>query len=215
MLKKIIHHIFYSPYKSIKKDPFAKIGNSKLGKGFSIEYRLPRTKSAFEAGDGCILDHQNIFESCEGFIKVGDNTFINAGTRIISREKISIGNYVLISWGCTIYDHNSHSIDYRDRMEDHVKELNNWGTGKPCHDKNWNSVVSKEIQIEDHVWLGFDVVVLKGVKIGEGAVIGAKSVVTRDIPAWCIAAGNPAKIVKEIPPEMRKRVSTIDGSKIC
>ena len=61
----------------------------------------------------------------------------------------------------------------------------------------------KPIIIGNNVWLGFDVVVLKGVTIGDGAIIGAKSVVTRDIPAWSIAAGNPAQVVKYIPEDMR------------
>jgi len=52
--------------------------------------------------------------------------------------------------------------------------------------------------IEDYVLFGYNVTVLKGVKIGKGAIIGAGSVVTNDIPEMCIAAGNPAKVIKKI-----------------
>lgn len=57
--------------------------------------------------------------------------------------------------------------------------------------------------IEDHVWLGFNVVVLKDVRIGEGAIVGARSVVTSDVPPWTVVAGCPARVVKEIPLNMR------------
>ncbi len=55
------------------------------------------------------------------------------------------------------------------------------------------------IHIKDKVWIGFNVIILKGVTIGEGAVIAAASVVTKDIPDWSLAGGNPAKVIKELP----------------
>ena len=61
------------------------------------------------------------------------------------------------------------------------------------------------IRICDYAWLGFDVVVLKGVTIGEGAIVGARAVVTKDVPPWTIAAGNPARVVKQIPLELRRK----------
>ncbi|HBN4333859.1 TPA: maltose O-acetyltransferase, partial [Escherichia coli] len=58
--------------------------------------------------------------------------------------------------------------------------------------------------IGDNVWIGFQAAILKGVTIGEGAVVAARAVVTKDVPAWSVVAGNPAKVVKEIPRDMRK-----------
>lgn len=57
----------------------------------------------------------------------------------------------------------------------------------------------RPVTIGNKVWVGFNSIVLCGVAIGEGAVIGAGSVVTRDIPAWTVAAGNPARVIKDIP----------------
>lgn len=203
VINKIIKLFFYCPYRLVRKDAHITIGESILGKTFNIDYRVPRKNKSLSIGDNCILLNDNIFESDSGFISIGSGTFINGGTRLISRSSITIGNNVTIAWGCMIYDHDSHSLDYRDRIADQEQQLRDWHSGNFIANKNWGTVNSKPIVIGDNVWLGFDVVILKGVTIGEGAIIGAKSVVTRDIPAWSIAAGNPAKVIKTIPEDMR------------
>lgn len=203
LIKKIIHRLFYNPYKVVKKSPYISVGSSKLGKSFSVEFHQPREKMSFIAGNGCILYNQNIFESNHGHIEIGDRVYIGGRTQLISRSRIEIGNDVMISWGCTIYDHEAHSIDYRHRAVDHSKHLRNWESGNLQKDKDWSVVNSAPIKIMDHAWIGFDVVVLKGVTIGEGAIIGARSIVTSDVPPWTIAAGCPARVVREIPHDMR------------
>jgi acetyltransferase-like isoleucine patch superfamily enzyme len=60
-------------------------------------------------------------------------------------------------------------------------------------------VVVKPVRIGDKSWIGLNVIILKGVEIGEGAVVAAGSVVTKNIPPWTIAAGNPARVIREIP----------------
>lgn len=64
--------------------------------------------------------------------------------------------------------------------------------------KKWDVVKEAPIIIKDKAWIGMNVIVLKGVTIGEGAVIGAGSVVTRDVPDWTVVGGNPAKEIKSI-----------------
>jgi galactoside O-acetyltransferase len=159
---------------------------------------------ALQIGDRCLLHNQFIFESTGGKITVGDGVFINSGTMVISRSSIEIGNAVTIAWGCVIYDHNSHSISYLDRIVDQDQQLIDYPLGNMVANKDWSTVKSAPIKICDYAWLGFDVVVLKGVTIGEGAIIGARAVVTKDVPPWTIAAGNPARVVKEIPRELQK-----------
>lgn len=203
MLKVILDKVFYNPYRVIKKDKFAIIGNSFLEKSFSIKYLVPRNTLSFQAGDDCILSQSNIFESGSGFISIGSRTFINAGTQLISRTRIDIGDDVTIAWGCTIYDHDSHSINYRERVHDQKLQLSAIKSGNFIANKNWESVKTGAIKIGNFAWLGFDVVVLKGVTIGEGAIIGARSVVASDIPAWCIAAGNPARVIRQLPEGVR------------
>lgn len=67
--------------------------------------------------------------------------------------------------------------------------------------KDWATVQSAPIRIGDKAWIGMNSLVLKGVTIGEGAIIGAGSVAASDIPSWTVAVGNPAHVVKEIPHE--------------
>ena len=70
--------------------------------------------------------------------------------------------------------------------------------GKPRNDKNWEVVKSKEIAIENDVWIGMKSIILKGVTIGEKSIVAAGSVVTKSVPANTIVAGNPAKVVKHL-----------------
>lgn len=201
LLRKVIHKLFYCPYRRIKNDPFVSVGKSILGKSFLIDYRVLRHLPSLSVGNDCILLHENVFESDKGYISIGDGTFINGGTRLISRSSITIGNNVTIAWGCMIYDHDSHSLNYTARIKDQHQQLQDWYTGNFIANKDWSLVNSKPIVIKDNVWIGFDVVILKGVTIGEGAIIGARSVVTHDIPAWSVAAGNPARVVKVLAKE--------------
>jgi galactoside O-acetyltransferase len=122
---------------------------------------------------------------------IGPDTFIGA-SHIIAASSISIGAHVLISWGCWIVDHDSHSLDYRDRLED----VKRWR----CGEKRWDNVAISPVTICDHAWIGFNSVILKGVTIGRGAVIGAGSIVTKTIPDYCVAAGNPARIIRQLIP---------------
>lgn len=132
----------------------------------------------------------NITTECIGAnISIGSRTFIG-GSHLISASKIIIGDDVLISWGCTIVDHDSHSIAWSKRSNDVL----DWAKGE----KNWEHVNRGCINIHNKVWIGANVTILKNVTIGEGAVIGTGSVVTKNVPAWTVVAGNPAKVIKVI-----------------
>jgi galactoside O-acetyltransferase len=96
-------------------------------------------------------------------------------------------------------------MSYLDRIADHKQLLTDHPLGNILGNKDWSRVATAPIRICDYAWLGFDVVVLKGVTIGEGAIVGARAVVTKDVPPWTIVAGNPARVAKEIPSELRKR----------
>lgn len=99
------------------------------------------------------------------------NSFINSGCKIRCHKKITIGDGCAISHDFTVMDSDAH-------------ELN-------------GEVKAKEVIIDDHVWIGTRVTILPGVHIGEGAVLAAGAVVTKDVPAHSIVGGCPAKILKE------------------
>lgn len=110
-------------------------------------------------------------------IQIGDNVSINNAFTAVAFSKIIIGNNVLIGVNCCIMDNDAHhlAINKRDQVAD-----------------------SKEVMIKDNVFLGSNITILKGVTIGENSVIGNGSVVTKSIPANVIAAGNPARVIKEL-----------------
>ena len=126
---------------------------------------------------------------CKSAIYVGNNALLNIGNNvgmngslIYCSQKITIGNNTIIGGGTRIFDTNFHSTDYRVRRDK----------------KRFTECVSKPISIGDDVFVGTNCIICKGVAIGDRSIIGAGSVVTCSIPEDCIAAGNPAKIIKRI-----------------
>ncbi len=170
-----------------------------LTDSFTIRLDCSRIgKKYLLVSEGSIVNGHFIFESEEGTVSIGKKCFIGQST-FISRSSIKIGNNVNIAWGSTFYDHDSHSLDYLDRRKDVEMEMNNIKLGRNfVIDKDWERVKTKPIVVCDDAWIGMNCIILKGVTIGEGAVVGAGSVVTKDVPAWTVVAGNPAKVVKTL-----------------
>ena len=152
-----------------------------------------KNKCSVTVDEDTQVDGFIFFDKENAKVSIGRRSFVNA--MIVSAESIDIGDDVLIAWGTTIVDHNSHSISFSKRSED----VTNWMQGK----KDWSHVKTSPVKICDKVWIGFNTIILKGVTIGEGSVVGAGSVVTKDVPPWTIVAGNPAKIIREIPEDER------------
>jgi acetyltransferase-like isoleucine patch superfamily enzyme len=115
-----------------------------------------------------------------GVISIGGGTLLNLNVMIASVASVSIGEHCMLANGCLVTD-GDHRFD------------------DPVTPVPWQGFTSKgPVVIGDNVWLGANVVVTSGVTIGERSVIGANSVVTTDIPAFSIAAGAPATVVKTI-----------------
>lgn len=200
MLKQIINKIFYNPYKFIKKHSNIKVSDTTiLLKSCIFRFDGKNKQNSVSIGDNTMIGCNFVFESDEGEITIGDNSYIGGGTTLISRNHISIGNSVTIAWGCTIYDHNSHSLDYRERQKDIKRQNYDYRNGRNfIYSKDWSAVKSKPIIIEDNAWIGFDSVILAGVTIGEGSVVGARSVVRQNVEPWTVVAGNPAVVIKRL-----------------
>lgn len=145
--------------------------------------------NSLKIGDRSMIEGNIVFEKENAKVSIGGNTYIGRAD-IICADKIEIGNNVLIAWGCTIIDHNSHSLSVVDR----IKDVSDWYDGE----KDWSKVLTKPVKIGDNVWIGFNSIILKGVTVGKGAIIGAGSVVTKNVKPFTVAAGNPAKFIKNI-----------------
>lgn len=153
-------------------------------------------------GQACDVQAMRVaFDRPDAHVRIGDRTFIGS-SMLVAAEGIEVGSDVLIAWGCTLADHDSHSTDFDLRKED----VANWLAGK----KDWTHVHRANVRIGDKAWIGFNCIILKGVSIGEGAVVAAGSVVTRDVPAWTLVAGNPARPVKTVP--RRSGAGSLDDS---
>ena len=129
-------------------------------------------------------------------MKIGERVLINEGTIFYCKKGITIGNDVGFSWGITVVDSNFHSLDSTERLKDFANTRNKFKEGGAVEDIDMSSVKSAPIVIKDKAWIGFNSIIIKGVTIGEGAVIGAGSVVTKDVPDYAVVGGNPAKVLK-------------------
>ena len=122
-------------------------------------------------------------------------------SHLLATSRIEIGDDVLMAWNIVIMDNDSHPMDWRLRKDD-VLDFGRGYKENPLFStayKKWNNVSEAPIKICSRAWIGYGVSIFKGVTIGEGAVIGAGSVVTHDIPSYCLAAGNPAKVIRQLP----------------
>jgi len=128
----------------------------------------------------------------EGRIEIGDNCWFSLRTQIISCSEIRIGNNSIFARDVYISDTNEHPIDPLIRRQQTIEMLQ---TNSPP-DRYQSE--TKPVEIGEDVWVGERACILKGVKIGNGSIIAANSVVTKDVPEGVVVAGNPAKIVKVI-----------------
>lgn len=110
-----------------------------------------------------------------GRIEIGEHTFINYGSSIAARASVKIGSHCHLGHYMFVMDNNQHDVI-----------------------RHWELPPSHPVVIEDDVWIGSKVVILPGVRIGTRAVIGAGSIVTKDIPPRCVAAGNPARVIRHL-----------------
>jgi galactoside O-acetyltransferase len=175
--------------------------STRLLRRFGVRFLArPERRLYLRAGEHCLLNGSVTFESSDGFVQIGDRTYIGADTHIISRARVTIGDDVTMAWGITIYDHNSHSFDWRQRQRVVAHFQRNYGS-PGCFDAiDWTGVGRAPLVIEDQVWFGVGAVILKGVSIGEGAVVGACSVVTRDVEPYTVVGGNPAQPLRRLAP---------------
>ena len=189
--RKGIVESFFSAFQVIYQTTFShtRIAILRL-RGYAIDYGvtfrgacnfLQSTKGAVRINTHTIIGANcRISAGYGGQISIGPRVLLDDNTHVMSQKSIQIGSDTLIAPGCFI-------IDFDHNVADRSKNISEQG------------YKVKPIVIGRNVWIGAHCVILKGVKIGDGAVIGAGSVVTDDVQAHTIVVGNPAKLIRRRP----------------
>src|ERR1700729_2400132 len=203
------------PLSSITRTSFGRLSAARRAADLRI-HRWRLTRSCVLAPDASITDTARVLNSTRpaavtigartlfmgevlivragAEVRIGEWCFIGPQARIWSLQSIAIGDRVFVSHGVHIFDNNSHSLSAGERHA-RFRELQSEGRHLTPE-----AVVSRPVQIEDDVWIGFNAAVLKGVTVGRGAVVAAGCVVTRNVAPYTIVAGNPARVVGESRP---------------
>jgi acetyltransferase-like isoleucine patch superfamily enzyme len=154
------------------------IGDKTISDDLEVSFYGSRDIGLFQCGRNCRFGKKTFISPRGGQVILGDDVFL--GERVIiqtnSQGVIKMGNNVMIAPRVKIYASN-HDL-----------------TGFPL---NLKSEVGKDTTIGNNVWIGTSAIILAGVNIGENVVIGAGSVISKDIPPYSMAAGNPAKIINK------------------
>jgi acetyltransferase-like isoleucine patch superfamily enzyme len=141
--------------------------------------------AAIRVGEQTVICGELLVYPDGGTLTVGRHCFIGPGSRIWSGAEIQIGDRVLISHNVNIHDANAHSLSAAERHR-HIVEILIRGNAA------LGDVPKAPILIEDDAWIGFNATVLRGVRVGQGAVVAACATVTRDVEPFTIVAGTPA-----------------------
>lgn len=126
-----------------------------------------------------------------GRIELGSWCYVGESSRIWSAGSIIIGDRVLISHSANVFDNLTHPLSAQAR---HVQIKEIFKSGHP----KYIDLGERPVRIGDDAWIGANAIVLRGVSIGQGGVVAAGAVVTKDVPPYSVVAGNPAVVVKEL-----------------
>ena len=188
--KKIIHKLRKN---RITKEIIGKVtlvGNiPEITEGTTINLQKGSSKNDIIIHNNVMLLDCTIISTCSGKVKIGNYVKIGQNSKLYAVERIEIGDYTAIATDVTIVDNNNHPVnpEFRQYMRT---------TSHNSDARAWKHSDHKPVIIGNNCWIGANVRIQKGVTIGDNSIIAACSVVTKDVPANCIAAGNPAKIVK-------------------
>jgi acetyltransferase-like isoleucine patch superfamily enzyme len=147
-------------------------------------------------GDHTLVAGELLVFSHGGDISIGKWCYIGEGARVWSSGSVHIGDRVLISHNVNIFDSLTHPLNARQR---HAQFKAIAQTGHPRS----IDLGERPVMVGNDVWIGANACILRGVTLGEGAIVGAGAVVTCDVPPFTIVAGNPARVIRELGPDER------------
>ena len=172
--------------------------NALIGDGAYLEttYSFHRYRSRREAGI-VLRENSSAYIGCmfdmgpEAVFEAGAYTLLK-GLWLICDQNVTIGTHCLISWNVVIMDNFRAAEDVPSRR--HMLEAY-----AATRDRQLMAPIKpRPVVIGNNVWINFDCCILPGVHIGDGSIIGARSVVDQDVPAYCLAAGNPARVIRPL-----------------
>ena len=162
---------------------------------FSFHFYRSRMPIGVEYGRGASTYLGTMFDvGPRGRVKLGNYALVH-GARIVCDAEVTIGDYALVSWNVVLMD--TYRVPFN--ADERRRELEQV-PGRRLRQASAD-VPALPIHIGRNAWIGFDSCVLPGITIGEGSVVGARSVVTVDVPPFTIVAGNPARILRRFSPE--------------
>ena len=126
----------------------------------------------------------------QGHVRIGEYTSLNS-TYVVCQNDIQIGAHCLFSWGVVVTDAWFGAIPDRHVLRDQLIQCATQAARGILP-----SMTSRAVIVGDNVWVGFGSVILPGTRLGRGAIVGCKSVVSGDIPPYAVVAGNPARVVR-------------------
>lgn len=154
-------------------------------------YNMGQSDGDIAIGEGSIVRGELLRFAHGGRIVIGKHCYVGDGTRIWSGASIKICDHVLIAHNVSIFDNLTHPMGWRDRR-DHFGAIAT--TGHPLS----IDLGDRPVVIENDAWIGAHALILRGVTIGARSVVAAGAVVTRDVPADTLVAGNPAKPIRQL-----------------
>jgi acetyltransferase-like isoleucine patch superfamily enzyme len=177
--------------KYLQRRTFERRFSCRIHPGGEVLDKNHHTRDNISVGAGTHIRGQLMTFGHGGRITMGRHCYVGDNSKLWSALSLSIGDRVLIGHNSSIFDSDTHPLNARDRHRQYVEIITR---GHPAELYLREQVVT----IEDDVWIGCNAVVLKGVTIGRGAVIGAGSIVTHDVPPFVVVAGNPARVIREL-----------------
>jgi acetyltransferase-like isoleucine patch superfamily enzyme len=177
--------------RNIVLEPDAHVDTSYSFAGF-----LSRQEQAITLERACgAYDQASFVVGPEGKVHVGSFTCLN-GTYLICHREIRIGRHCLFAWGSIVTDSwlgpQAAVADRRQALQAAAADPHRWVPAVTA---------PQSVYVEDNVWVGFDSVILPGVRLGHGCIVGSKSVVDADVPAYAVFVGNPGRIVRFLDPD--------------
>jgi acetyltransferase-like isoleucine patch superfamily enzyme len=146
---------------------------------------------ALRIGRNCLMENVHFAMGPDAEVEIGDECYFSSPL-LLCELKLTIGNRVMLGWNATVMDSDFHPLDPALRIADAVA-CSPLGAARPRP-----TLRAKPVIIEDDVWIGPSVTILKGVCIGAGSFIEPGAMVGKDVPAGSRVIGNPAQVVEEI-----------------